>query len=310
MILSDTAVQQILRDLKTNMDEVWWMAFYAWTAVASIQIMVGGIGWKVANRVMWGAFVYPIVGLAMLKGYEDLVWTLVEVPQDIGWDLAASGLDAAITSVSETAAKWGDPSGGWLQMLLETVWSFAIKLCMVSSVVFSLATFSLLQMIQVAIIGVLYVLGPVFCLAASCKGTASFAIRWATSVVEVSSWTVIWGVLLKAMVTLDGSIGNEVPEPANAATITVTIQRISVMCLYGLLTLTVPLISRALIGGGVGMAVAGAATAALSMGASSVASNFSESKSSSGGGGSGSGGGGSSEQASDPRSGNELAEAA
>lgn len=172
--------------------------------------------------------------------------------------------------------------------------------------------FGLLQMVQIAIVGVLYVVGPVFCLAASFRGTASFAARWATSVVEVSSWTVVWGVLLKAQLTLDNTIGNEIPDPTDPSTIMLTVQRISIMFMYGLLTIAVPLISRALIGGGIGVMVAGAATAAMSMGTSAVSRELSESKSGSGGGSSGGGGGGTgSDMASDPRAGGEeQAEAA
>jgi len=313
VILSDSAVQQILKDLYTNMNQVWQMAFAAWVAVAAIQLMVGAIGWKVANRIIWPAFVYPIIGLALLKGYQDVVWGLVEVPQEIGWDMAAQGLDSAIQSISDTAAKWGDPGSGWLQLLFETVWSLTIKLCMVGSLVFSLGMFGLLQMVQIAIVGVLYVVGPVFCLAASFRGTASFAARWATSVVEVSSWTVVWGVLLKAQLTLDNTIGNEIPDPTDPSTIMLTVQRISLMFMYGLLTIAVPLISRALVGGGIGVMVAGAATAAMSMGTSAVSREISDSKSGSGGGGTSGGGGGGngSDQASDPRAGgDEVAEAA
>ncbi|MFN7974783.1 MAG: hypothetical protein U0166_20940 [Acidobacteriota bacterium] len=312
MILSDSAVQQILKDLYSNMNQVWQMAFAAWVAVAALQLMVGAIGWKVANRIIWPAFVYPIIGLALLKGYQDVMWGLVDVPQEIGWDMAAQGLDSAIQSISDTAAKWGDPGGGWLQLIFETVWSLEIKLAMVGSLIFSLGMFGLLQMIQIAIIGVLYVLGPVFCLAASFKGTASFTARWATSVVEVSSWTVVWGVLLKAHITLDNTIGNEIPDPTNPATIMTTIQRISIMYMYGLLTIAVPLISRALVGGGIGVAVAGAATAAMSIGTSIAAKEMSSDSKGGGSGGSGSGKGDGDgpDTASDPRSGNDLAEAA
>ena len=28
--------------------------------------MIGGIAWKVSNRVMWSSVVYPIIGMAML----------------------------------------------------------------------------------------------------------------------------------------------------------------------------------------------------------------------------------------------------
>lgn len=271
LLLESGGVQSILNEMKTDMQKNLNRAKFALVAVAGLQIVLAAIGFMLFDRPLWSGFTYPIAAAVMLQLYEPLVKNLVAVPQEIGWDMANQALIKALDSVQKSANDWLNSADDGISIFspLRTVlWAIVIKGVMFLSLIFSILAFALLEIAQVATLSILYVLGPFFCLAAAFRPTMQFAVRWATMVVQVSAWTVVWGVLLNAILQIDCALP-QMPPPSewfDPAYMVNLFQRIALFFLFGLLTLAAPAISGMLIGSGSAGIIAGAAAGALAKG--------------------------------------------
>ncbi|MFN7971320.1 MAG: hypothetical protein U0166_03070 [Acidobacteriota bacterium] len=261
----------IMQSLQGSMQSVLATAKAAWIPVATLQIMYGALAYKFWDRVIWSAFVYPVVGLALLEGYEPVVKSLVEVPENLGVGMASAALADALADIAMKVLTW-TALGGFTQNPWSSVWQLLIQGLMVMSTFNAVLIFVFLRLAQVAAIGCLYVIGPLGCLCASFGPTARWAGKWAVMCVECASWTLIWAVLLRAAVSIGVTVSAGLPNWANPFSFAEAFQGIAVMFLYGALSLVTPLFARILVGGGFGVAV-GAAAAAMAKSAATGAAS-------------------------------------
>ncbi|MFN7970871.1 MAG: type IV secretion system protein [Acidobacteriota bacterium] len=264
----------IMQGLQGSMTSILATAKAAWVPVATLQIMYGALAYKFWDRVIWGAFAYPVVGLALLEGYEPVVKALVEIPENLGVGMAYAAFAQALMDIAGKVLTW-TALGGFTQSPWDSMWQFLIQGLMVLSVIAAVVIFVFLRLAQVAAIGCLYVIGPLACLCASFGPTSRWSGKWAVMCVECGMWTLIWAVLLKAAVSIGINVQASVPDWYNPLSFAEAFQGIAVMFLYAALTLVTPLFARILVGGGFGVAVGAAAAAmaksATTAGASTVA---------------------------------------
>lgn len=264
-----TSIDAVFNTVSPQMTKLMQEAEAAWVALAGISLIVYTVMAYRGRSIPWTAFGYPIASLVLLEFYDKgLAQGLVKVPQSIGIDIAKPALEEAWLQVSATWELWRNPlptpGGNGLTAIWAMVtgdlnpWNFIVSSLLILPLMGSMLIFWILYLGQVCVIGILYALGPLFMLAVCFRPTASWAMRWATSMVEVASWTLIWGIMLSAVNTLARGVSKAVPDLEDPATLASAFNTLAVMCLYCFLSLATPFIARTLIGGGVGL-IGGAA---------------------------------------------------
>jgi hypothetical protein len=199
-------LNSLLDALKPLMLQLLGEAKTCWLLLASIQIIYAGGMFMFGAAPKWAAFTYPIAALILLQNYDDLVRTILSIPDTLGFNF----LDNALSS---TEAQWqrflevfviDDITLGGL--VTEGLWSILLGVCTFFCWTFALVAYFLLLHAQYAAVGVLYVVGPFAVLAACTRATFSYFLRWVTTCVECGSWTLIMAILLSSAVKMAESI--------------------------------------------------------------------------------------------------------
>lgn len=220
----------------------------------AIQILLGGIELMRGKRE-WSHFGYPIAGAVLVFNYDTVIRELVAVPQELGWAFAATAVQSALQQM----VKHLEVTGSFLTQVGEIAWATEMAVMLSQSIFVAGGAMFFLQYLQVAGIGFLAAVGPIMLMTAAFRPTAKWAVKWATMVVELSCWTLVWGVLLFITVALTGSI----PDPNeidwnNSGSIFSMFQTGAMNLMFLLACCGTPILTHALFGVGMGRAVSSA----------------------------------------------------